>query len=363
MPEARPRAVIDTLAVYFPYFSFYPESCIRAGNGISFWRNSAPNKGGKGRYTTLELSRFGSYGIYTPPSKGKHPHEQNKINAPTAKGVNAAIGRLYCGYASVLAEGDRETFIEMWECYGGDSKELGAYMPRITRLDIALDLPPDVAIAAPDDLLYYVRHGRGSGARYIKVATKQGVYFFNKKTGKWTLRRQDSAEKETGPTEPQPYFMRSAGQMRKAVLANEITIYTGTKNGEIKIYAKGGLIRCELSARRTILHKILPDRRIEVLSVPSVLLHIFRTAAARIGELFRRGHRRGRVLRAAGRAINLFLLNFLTRGGIEAGYYIRPAALYNNVFANTPPSPPQRGRPPPFSIRTAVQAQRQALIL
>ena len=177
MPDARPRAVIDTLAVYFPYCSFYPEPCIRAGNGISFWRNSAPNKGGKGRYTTLELSRFGTDGIYTPPSKGKQPHEQNNINAPNAKGVNAAIGRLYCGYTSVLAEGDRETFIEMWECYGGDSKELGAYMPRITRLDIALDLPPDVAIAAPDDLLYYVRHGRGSGARYIKVATKQGYIF------------------------------------------------------------------------------------------------------------------------------------------------------------------------------------------
>ena len=208
MPDARPRAVIDTLAVYFPYCSFYPEPCIRAGNGISFWRNSAPNKGGKGRYTTLELSRFGTDGIYTPPSKGKQPHEQNNINAPNAKGVNAAIGRLYCGYTSVLAEGDRETFIEMWECYGGDSKELGAYMPRITRLDIALDLPPDVAIAAPDDLLYYVRHGRGSGARYIKVATKQGVYFFNKKTGKWTLRRQDTAEKETGTTEPQPCFMK-----------------------------------------------------------------------------------------------------------------------------------------------------------
>lgn len=289
-----------------------------------------------------------------PPSRGKHPHEQNNINAPTAKGVNAAIGRLYGGYTSVLTEDDRETFIEMWECYGGDSKELGAYMPRITRLDIALDLPPDVAIAAPDDLLYYVRHGRGSGARYIKVAAKQGVYFYNKKTGKWTLRRHGTAEKETRTTEPQPYFMRSAEQMRKAVLANEITIYTGTKNGEIKIYAKGGLIRCELSARRTILHKILSDRRVEVLSVLSVLLHIFRAAAARIGELFRRGYRRGRVLRAAGRAIGLFLLNFLPRGGIEAGYYIRPAALYNNVFANTPPSPPQRGRPPPFSIRTTA---------
>ena len=228
-----------------------------------------------------------------------------------------------------------------------------SYTPKITRIDIALDLPPSV-IPAPSDLLYYIRHGRGSGARYIKVAAKQGLYIYDKKEDIWYLIITD----ENGKTKAvltKPYFMRSAKRLRRAILTNEITIYIGTRNGEIKIYAKGGLIRYELSARKSILRKLMPDRRIAALSDPSVLSHLFHAAAERIGELFKRSLRRYSLyLRAVRQAIGSFIRNFVAHNNRAAGYYTRPAALYNNVIIFSPRPLPQKERPPPFLLETTA---------
>ena len=259
--------------------------------------------------------------------------------------ASAAIDRIYYGYIDTIRPGERESF----EALISDPKYYYHYTPKITRLDIALDLPPSV-IPAPSDLLEYVRRGRGSGARYIKVAAKQGLYIYDKKEDIWYLIRRENGKTKAVFTKP--YFMRSAKRLRRAILTNEITIYIGTKNGEVKIYAKGGLIRYELSARKSILRKLMPDRRIAALSDPSVLSHLFYATAERIGELFRRSPRYGLYRRAVRQAIGSFVRNFLPRQSRAAGHYTRPAASYNNVIIFSPFPLPQKERPPPFLLRT-----------
>lgn len=376
----QPRGVIDSFAMYTPYFSHYNAPKVRASNGVTFWRHSEKNHW----YTTAELSRYTADGDYTPCAtddngaglllylayrytrsidarlfmqwyrsilkanlKKKPPHQQNNTNSPTAKGVCAAIDRIYDGYMETIRPGERESF----ELLVSDPEFHDKYTPKITRLDTALDLPPSI-IPAPSDLLYYVRHGRGSGARYIKVAAKQGLYDYRKKTDTWNLIRKCDDGK-TKAVFTRPYFMRSLKRLKKAILTNEITIYIGTRNGEIKIYAKGGLIRYELSTKKSILRRIMPDRRIAVLSDPSVLSHLFHAAAKRIGELFRRSPRRyGLYLRAVRQAIGSFIRNFVNRQRQAAGYYTRPAISYNNVTHFLPLPLAQRERPPPFLLRT-----------
>lgn len=348
-----PRWVLDSIGAHFPFFSSHKAPKIKASNGVTFWRTEGKNHW----YTTTELSRYTADGTYTPcavEEDGENnivklpPHQQNNINSPTAKGVCAAIDRIYYGYIDTIRPGERESF----EALISDPKYYYHYTPKITRLDTALDLPQNV-IPAPSDLLEYVRRGRGSGARYIKVAAKQGLYIYDKKEDIWYLIITD----ENGKTKAvftKPYFMRSAKRLRRAILTNEITIYIGTKNGEIKIYAKGGLIRYELSAKKSILRKLMPDRRIAALSDPFVLSHLFFAAAERIGELFRRSTRRGLYLRAVRHAISSFIRNFVHRQRQAAGYYTRPAAAYNNVFVFSPRPLPQKERPPPFLLETTA---------
>ena len=375
------RGVLDSIGAHFPFFSSHKAPKITASNGVTFWRHSEKNHW----YTTAELSRYTADGDYTPCAtddngaglllflaycftrrpvearlfirwydiilqksrKKLPPHQQNNTNPPTAKGVCAAIDRIYYGYIDTIRPGERESFELLCNSEHHDS-----YTPKITRLDIALDLPPSI-IPAPADLLYYIRHGRGSGARYIKVAAKQGLYDCKKKTDVWNLIRKGDDGK-TKAVFTKPYFMRSAKRLRRAILTNEITIYIGTKNGEIKIYAKGGLIRYELSAKKSILRRIMPDRRIAALSDPSVLSHLFFAAAGRIGELFRRSPRRYVLyLRAVRQAISSFIRNFVAHNNRAAGYYTRPAAAYNNVFVFSPRPLHEQERPPPFLLMTA----------
>lgn len=348
-----PRWVLDSIGAHFPFFSSHKAPKIKASNGVTFWRTEGKNHW----YTTTELSRYTADGTYTPcavEEDGENnivklpPHQQNNTNPPTAKGVCAAIDRIYEGYIDTIRPGERESF----ELLVSDPEFHDKYTPKITRLDTALDLPPSI-IPAPSDLLYYVRHGRGSGARYIKVAAKQGLYDYRKKTNTWNLIRKCDDGK-TKAVLTKPYFMRSYNRLKQAILTNEITIYIGTRNGEIKIYAKGGLIRYELSARKSILRKLMPDRRIAALSDPSVLSHLFHVAAERIGELFRRSTRRGLYWRAVRQAIGSFIRNFVAHNNRAAGYYTRPAAAYNNVFVFSPRPLPQKERPPPFLLETTV---------
>ena len=336
------RGVIDSFAMHLPYFSDYKAPKITASNGVTFWRTEKHTHW----YTTAELSRYTADGDYTPCAKNTPAYQQNNINPPTAKSVCAAIDRIYEGYIDTIRPGERESF----EALISDPKYYYHYTPKITRLDTALDLPPSI-VPAPSDLLYYVRHGRGSGARYLKVAARQGIYIYDKKEDIWYLIRAD----ENGKTKAvftKPYFMRSLKRLKKAILTNEITIYIGTRNGEIKIYHKCGLIRYELSAKKSILRRIMPDRRIAALSDPSVLSHLFFAAAGRIGELFRRSTRRGLYWRAVRQAIGSFIRNFLPRQNRATVYYTRPIAVYNNViiFSSLPLA--QRERPPPFLLRT-----------
>ena len=374
------RGVIDSFAMYFPFFSSYKAPQVRASNGVTFWRTEKHNHW----YTTAELSRYTADGRYTPCAMDDNgaglllylayrftrsvdarllmqwyhvimknnivklpPHQQNNINSPTAKGVCAAIDRIYNGYMETIRPGELESFNALIS----DPKYYYHYTPKITRLDIALDLPQNV-IPAPADLLYYVRHGRGSGARYIKVAAKQGLYIYDRKEDIWYLIITDENEK-TKAVFTKPYFMRSYKRLKQAILTNEITIYIGTRNGEIKIYHKSGLIRYELSAKKSILRRIMPDRRIAALSDPSVLSHLFFAAAGRIGELFRRSTRRGLYWRAVRQAIGSFIRNFLPRQNRATVYYTRPTAVYNNViiFSSLPLA--QRERPPPFLLLIA----------
>lgn len=345
MPEIiQPRGVIDSFAMYLPYFSDYDAPKVQASNGVTFWRTEKHNHW----YTTAELSRYTADGTYTPCAKNTPAYQQNNTNAPTAKGVCAAIDRIYNGYIDTIRPGELESF----EGLISDPKYYYHYTPKITRIDIALDLPPSI-IPTPDDLLYYVRHGRGSRLRYIKVAAKQGLYKYDKQADEWHLIRKGDDGK-TKAVLTKPYFMRSAKRLRRAILTNEITIYIGTRNGEVKIYHKGGLIRYELSAKKSILRRIMPDRRIAALSDPSVLSHLFFAAAGRIGELFRRSPRRYVLyLRAVRQAISSFIRNFVAHNNRAAGYYTRPAAAYNNVFVFSPRPLPQKERPPPFLLMTA----------
>lgn len=348
-----PRWVLDSIGAHLPFFSSHKAPKIKASNGVTFWRTEGKNHW----YTTTELSRYTADGTYTPcavEEDGENnivklpPHQQNNINSPTAKGVCAAIDRIYYGYIDTIRPGERESF----EALISDPKYYYHYTPKITRLDTALDLPQNV-IPAPSDLLEYVRRGRGSGARYIKVAAKQGLYDYKKKADDWNLIRKGDDGK-TKAVLTKPYFMRSAKRLRRAILTNEITIYIGTKNGEIKIYAKGGLVRYELSARKSILRKLMPDRRIAALSDPSVLSHLFFAAAERIGELFKRSLRRyGLYLRAVRQAIGSFIRNFVAHNNRAAGYYTRPAARYNNVIIFSPRPLHEQERPPPFLLMTA----------
>lgn len=173
MPEIiQPRGVLDSIGAHFPYFSSYKAPKITASNGVTFWRAEKHNHW----YTTAELSRYTSDGDYTPCAKNTPAHQQNNINAPTAKGVCAAIDRIYNGYIDTIFPGEMESF----EALVSDPEFHNSYTPKITRLDTALDLPPSI-IPTPDDLLKYVRHGRGSRLRYIKVAAKQGLYIYYKK--------------------------------------------------------------------------------------------------------------------------------------------------------------------------------------
>ena len=346
-----PRWVLDSIGAHFPFFSSHKAPKIKASNGVTFWRTEGKNHW----YTTTELSRYTADGTYTPcavEEDGENnivklpPHQQNNINSPTAKGVCAAIDRIYYGYIDTIRPGERESF----EALVSDPDFHDSYTPKITRLDTALDLPQNV-IPAPSDLLEYVRHGRGSGARYIKVAAKQGLYIYDKKENIWYLIVKD-ANGKTKAVLTKPYFMRSLKRLKKALLTNEITIYIGTRNGEIKIYRKGGLIRYELSAKKSILRKLMPDRRIAALSDPFVLSHLFFAAAERIGELFRRSTRRGLYLRAVRHAISSFIRNFVHRQRQAAGYYTRPAVSYNNVIIFSPRPLHEQERPPPFLLRT-----------
>lgn len=377
----QPHVVLDSFAMYFPFFSSYNAPRVQASNGVSFWRSKEKNHW----YTTAELSRYTADGDYTPCAtddngvglllylayrytrpvearlfirwynvilkKGLRklpPHLQNNTNSPTAKGVCTAIDRIYNGYMETIRPGERESF----EALVLDPEFHDKYTPKITRLDTALDLPPSI-IPTPDDLLYYVRHGRGSRKRYIKVAARQGIYIYDKKEDIWYLIVKD-ANGKTKAVFTRPYFMRSLKRLKKAILTNEITIYIGTRNGEIKIYAKGGLVRYELSAKKSILRRIMPDRRIAALSDPSVLSHLFHAAAGRIGELFRRSLRRyGLYLRAVRQAIGSFIRNFVNRQRQAAGYYTRLAISYNNVIHFLPLPLAQRERPPPFLLMTA----------
>ena len=338
------RGVLDSIGAHFPFFSSHKAPKIKASNGVTFWRTEGKNHW----YTTAELSRYTADGIYTPCAKNTPAYQQNNINSPTAKGVCAAIDRIYNGYMETIRPGERESF----EALISDPKYYYHYTPKITRLDTALDLPPSV-IPAPSDLLEYVRHGRGSGARYIKVAAKQGLYIYDKKENIWYLIVKD-ANGKTKAVLTKPYFMRSLKRLKKALLTNEITIYIGTRNGEIKIYRKGGLIRYELSAKKSILRKLMPDRRIAALSDPFVLSHLFFAAAERIGELFRRSTRRGLYLRAVRHAISSFIRNFVAHNNRAAGYYTRPAAAYNNVIIFSPRPLHEQERPPPFLLETTA---------
>ena len=281
--EIQPRAIIDSVALYFPLFSVYKAQCVKAHNGVTFWCSENYNHW----YTGFEISRFDSSGAYTPPLQDTQPPTQNNINIPTYNGILAAFDRIYDGYTDVTFPSDRKRFIELTST----PRHYADYATRITRLDVAFDLPRGL-IPTPDELIYYISRGMGSGSRYFSVSAKQGTYFYQKKNKSWIFeKRNPDGTRERLKTE-KPYFMKSSKRLKKAILTGEATIYTGTKNSEIKIYRKDNLIRYELSAKKSILRKLMHDRRPEALLQKETVLQLFVSAAARIGALFAHGEKK-----------------------------------------------------------------------
>ncbi|OUO93869.1 hypothetical protein [Cloacibacillus sp. An23] len=266
----QPRAVIDSAAVHFPLFSYYERPKIKTANGVKFWQYFGH------WYTTFELSRYDLNCTYTPYLPETPAYAQNNINTPTYKSIRSAINRIYRSYLDVISPQDRAILYSLLS--SGDY----VYAPRITRLDIAFDLPSCI-VPTPADFIRYVQKGRGSGNRYLKAATADGIYSYDKRHDSWQLvQQQPDGSKQAIDTKP--YFMGYKERLRQALLKNEVTIYVGTQNGEIKIYGKRGLICYELSARRMILRKIMPDRRLCVLRNPLMLQGLFANAAKRIAE-------------------------------------------------------------------------------
>lgn len=329
----QPRVVVDSVAVHFPLFSYYGRPEVTAGNGVRFWRYFDY------WYTTFELSRYTSDGMYTPYLP-KTPHRsQNNINPPFYKSVRTATNRIYHGYLDVIFPHDKAIFYQFLN--SGDY----TCAPKITRLDIAFDLPSRI-VPTPADLLRYIKMGRGSGSRYLKTATARGLYIYDKKRDSWQLvRKQPNGP--TQVTEAKPYFMDSPEQLERALLKNEITIYIGTRNGEIKIYSKGGFVRYELSARKTILRKMMTDRRLCVLRNPLVLQILFKNAAQRISEIFAHSCLHSFFLRAVKQAIRNFWHGF---SGKASEYGILPIIFhYNNVVVIYAIIPQEQERPPPLA--------------
>ena len=158
-----------------------------------------------------------------------------------------------------------------------------------------------------------------------------------------------------------PYFMDSPEQLERALLKNEITIYIGTRNGEIKIYSKGGGVRYELSARKTILRKMMRDRRLCVLRNPLVLQTLFQNAAQRIGEIFAHSSLHSLFLRAAEQAIRNFWHGFSSKA---SEYGILPIiSPYNNVVVIYAVIPQEQERPPPFALMASRIRKQQMPIL
>lgn len=216
------------------------------------------------------------------------PHAQNNINTPTYKSIRSATNRIYRSYLDVISPQDRAILYSLLS--SGDY----VYAPRTTRLDIAFDLPSCI-VPTPADFIRYVQKGRGSGSRYLKAATADGIYSYDKRHDSWQLvQQQPDGSKQAIDTEP--YFMGSKERLRQALLKNEATIYVGTQNGKIKIYGKRGLICYELSARRMILRKIMPDRRLCVLRDPLMLQGLFANAAKRIAGNNSQGNSRLDIL-------------------------------------------------------------------
>ena len=155
--------------------------------------------------------------------------------------------------------------------------------------------------------------------------------------------------------------MDSPEQLERALLRNEITIYAGTRNGEIKIYSKGGGVRYELSARKTILRKMMPDRRLCVLRNPLVLQMLFQSAAQRISEIFAHSCLRSFFLRSVKEAIRNFWHGF---SGRSAKYGMLPIiSPYNNVVVIYAIIPQEQERPPPIALMASRIRKQQMPIL
>ena len=338
----QPRALIDSVVLHFPLFSAISGTFVRARNGVAFWQC-----GEKYRhwYTCFELSRFDRDGRYTPPMRAAKPYTQNNINVPTYNGILAAFDRAYDGYTDVIFPADRAVFARLTS----DPEYYENYTTRITRLDVAFDLPLDL-IPTPGELLYYISHGIGCGSRYFNVAAQQGFYFYSKKTGTWTFDKRNPDGSTERITNTQPYFMRNAERLRKAFLTNEITIYIGTRNGEIKIYRKGELIRYELSLKKSILRKLLTDRRPEALLHKATLLQLFNATADRIGVLFAHGTKKEMFDDETRKAIDDFLQHFDMQEKAKASYPESAAPIYNNVIILRLAPLQEKERPPPFSL-------------
>ena len=342
----QPRAVVDSVAVHFPLFSYYERPKATAANGVKFWQYFGH------WYTTFELSRYDLNGTYTPYLPETPAHAQNNINPPTYKSVRSATNRIYHGYLDVISQHDKAFFYLLLN--SGDY----IYAPKITRLDIAFDLPNHI-VPTPADLIRYVKKGRGSGSRYLKAAIADGIYIYDKKHDSWQLvQQQPDGSKQAIDTEP--YFMGSKERLRQALLKNEVTVYVGTKNGEIKIYGKRGLIRYELSARRMILRKIMPDRRLCVLRNPLVIQMLFQNSAQRISEIFACICRKNLFLRTVKQAIRNFWHGF---SGKVSEYGIRLPPSYNNVVVIHAIIPQEQERPPPFALMTNRIREQQMPIL
>ena len=338
----QPRALIDSVVLHFPLFSAISGTFVRAKNGVAFWQYGQKHRHW---YTSIELSRFESDGRYTPPIRDAKPYEQNNINVPTFNGILSAFDRVYDGYVDVIFPSDRTIFAKLTS----DPKYYENYTTRITRLDVAFDLPLDL-IPTPGELLYYISHGIGCGSRYFNVAAQQGFYFYSKKTGTWTFDKRNPDGSTERITNTQPYFMRNAERLRKAFLTNEITIYIGTRNGEIKIYRKGELIRYELSLKKSILRKLLTDRRPEALLHKATLLQLFNATADRIGVLFAHGTKKEMFDDETRKAIDDFLQHFDMQEKAKASYPESAAPIYNNVIILRLAPLQERERPPPFSL-------------
>ena len=117
----QPRAVIDSVAVHFPLFSYYGRPKVTAGNGVRFWRYF------DNWYTTFELSRYNSYGTYTP-CLTKTPHSsQNNINPPFYKSVRSATNHIYHGYMDVILSHDKADFYQSLRSCDVTIKYIGIY--------------------------------------------------------------------------------------------------------------------------------------------------------------------------------------------------------------------------------------------